>query len=57
MNASKKPLIIAAVTSAIVVAIFTAPAHAEWRLGTSFGYGESELEVNYDTLPRRIFGH
>ena len=54
MNASKKPLIIVAITSAIVVAIFTAPAHAEWHLGASFGYGESEFEVNYDTLPDEL---
>ena len=44
MNTSKKPLIIAAVISAIAFAIFTAPAHAEFRLGTSFGYAESEFE-------------
>ena len=54
MNTSKKPSIIATVTSAIAVAVFTASAHAELLVGMSFSYGHKELESTYYDMSEAV---
>ncbi len=46
MKISNKLLVALATTLATFT--FTFPVHAEWRIGTQFGYNKSEIEVNGD---------